>query len=255
MRRKLFAKVPEITALFWITKVLTTGMGETTSDYLAHWLNPVVAVALAGVGLVAALALQFSARRYVAWIYWLAVIMVSIFGTMAADAVHVVLGVLYLTSTVVFSIALAAIFGTWYAVEKTLSIHSIDTPRRETFYWATVLTTFALGTAVGDLTAATMHLGYLLSGAVFAVAIAVPLLAFRGFKLNATVAFWFAYIVTRPLGASFADWAAVVHGRGGLGFGYGPVSLWMTVVILGFVAYVAFSRRDVQSRDSEQSAA
>jgi uncharacterized membrane-anchored protein len=245
--RRFAAKVPEITALFWITKVLTTGMGETTSDYLAHWLNPMVAVGLAGVGLVLALALQFSTRRYVAWIYWLAVVMVSIFGTMAADGLHVVLGVSYLTSTIFFSVALGVVFAVWYASEKTLSIHRIDTSRREAFYWVTVLTTFALGTATGDLTAATMHLGYLVSGVVFAVAIAVPLLGFRGFGLNATFAFWFAYIATRPLGASFADWAAAVPGRGGLGFGYGPVSLWMTVAILGFVGYVAVSRRDVQA--------
>jgi uncharacterized membrane-anchored protein len=245
--RQMAAKVPAITLIFWVTKILTTGMGETTSDYLAHVLDPVVAVGLAGVGLVIALAAQFAARRYVAWIYWAAVVMVSIFGTMAADAVHVVLGVPYVASTVFFSVALAVILAAWYASERTLSIHSIRTPRREAFYWATVLTTFALGTAAGDMTAATMHLGYLVSGAVFAVLIALPLLAWWRFGLNSTVAFWAAYIVTRPLGASFADWSAVLHSRGGLGFGYGPVSLVMAVVILGFVGYLAVSRRDVQS--------
>lgn len=242
----LAAKVPGITLIFWVTKILTTGMGETTSDYLAHLIDPAIAVGLAGVGLVAALALQFSMRRYVAWAYWTAVVMVSIFGTMAADAVHVVLGVPYVASAAFFSVALGVIFAVWYASERTLSIHSITTRRREAFYWATVLTTFALGTAVGDLTAATMHLGYVVSGVAFALLIAVPLLAFWRFKLNATVAFWFAYVLTRPLGASFADWSAVSHARGGLGLGHGPVSLWMGIVIVILVGYVAMSRRDVQ---------
>jgi uncharacterized membrane-anchored protein len=249
--RLLAVKVPEITLIFWITKVLTTGMGETTSDYLAHALNPLAAVALAGVGLILALAMQFSMRRYVAWVYWLAVVMVSIFGTMAADVLHVGLGVPYIASALFFSLGLGLIFAVWYRSERTLSIHSIVSRRREALYWATVLTTFALGTAVGDMTAGTMHLGYLLSGAVFAALMIVPLLA-RRLGLNATFAFWFAYIVTRPLGASFADWAAVPASRGGLGLGYGPVSIWMTVAILAFVTYVAVSRRDIQQpRDGE----
>nr|WP_322780467.1 hypothetical protein [Frankia sp. Cas4] len=239
------SKVPEVTAYFWITKVLTTGMGETTSDYLAHQLSPMIAVGLAGVCLAAALALQFYVRRYVVWIYWTAVVMVSVFGTMAADVLHVGLGIPYLVSTAFFMIALAAIFTVWYMSEKTLSIHSIHTRRREAFYWATVMATFALGTALGDMTATTAHLGYFSSGVMFAVLMAVPALAYRLAGLNGIFAFWFAYIVTRPLGASFADWMGVSHGRGGLELGTGPVSLVLAIVIVGFVSFLAVTRRDV----------
>jgi uncharacterized membrane-anchored protein len=241
----MLSKVPEVTAYFWVIKVLTTGMGETTSDYLAHRLGPIVAVGLAGVVLAAALALQLSVRRYVAWIYWSAVVMVSVFGTMAADVLHVGLGVPYVVSTAFFVVALAAIFALWYVSEKTLSIHSIFTWRREVFYWATVMATFALGTAAGDMTAVSIHLGYLTSGVMFAVLMAVPALAYWRLGLNPVFAFWFAYVVTRPLGASFADWLGVSHARGGLALGTGPVSLALTVVILGFVGYLAMSRKDV----------
>ncbi|MDH6575154.1 hypothetical protein [Kitasatospora sp. MAP5-34] len=252
--RHALSKVPEVTALFWIIKVLTTGMGETTSDYLANQLlGPPVAVCLAGVALVAALGLQFYVRRYVAWIYWLAIVMVSVFGTMAADVLHVGLGVPYIASTTFFVLALAAVLGLWYTTEKTLSIHSIHTRRREMFYWATVMTTFALGTAAGDLTAVPLHLGYFSSGVMFAVLFAVPALGFWLFRLNAIVAFWFAYIVTRPFGASFADWAGVPHSRGGLALGTGPVSLAVAVVILGLVGYLAVSRKDIATGGPQHS--
>lgn len=144
--RRATTKVPELTLYFWITKILTTGMGETTSDYLTHRLDPMIAVALTGVVLVAALVLQFSIRRYIAGVYWLAVVMVSVFGTMAADVLHVGLGISYLVSSVFFVVVLAAVFATWQKTEQTLSVHSIFTRRREAFYWATVLATFALGT-------------------------------------------------------------------------------------------------------------
>ncbi|MDF3289945.1 COG4705 family protein [Streptomyces silvisoli] len=243
--RHAMSKVPEVTAYFWIIKVLTTGMGETTSDYLARVLNPMVAVGIAGLALVAALALQFSARRYVSWVYWLAVTMVSVFGTMAADVLHVGLGIPYFASTAFYVLVLAGIFAAWYASEKTLSIHSIHTRRRELFYWATVMATFALGTAAGDMTAVTMKLGYFSSGVMFAVLIAIPALAYWKLGLNEIFAFWFAYIVTRPLGASFADWMGVPTRRGGLNLGTGPVSLGLAVVIGLFVAYMAVSRKDV----------
>jgi uncharacterized membrane-anchored protein len=171
--------------------------------------------------------------------------MVSVFGTMAADVLHVGLHIPYLVSTPFFMVVLAVVFVVWHKVEGTLSIHSIHTRRREAFYWATVLATFALGTAAGDLTATTAGLGYLGSGVMFAVVIAIPALACRRFGLNAIFAFWFAYIVTRPLGASFADWMAVSHHRGGLALGLGPVSLGWTIVIFGFVAFLAVTRRDV----------
>lgn len=244
--RSPLTKVPEVTVYFWIIKVLTTGMGETTSDYFVHRLVPTLAVTLAGICLAASLALQFSARRYVTWIYWLAVVMVSVFGTMAADVLHIQFGVPYLASTTFFTIALAVIFATWYASEGTLSIHSVYTRRREAFYWAAVLTTFALGTAAGDMTAITLRLGFFSSGVLFAVVIAVPAVAHWRFGLNAILAFWFAYIVTRPLGASFADWLALPPRRGGLGLGTGPVSLGLTVLIVGFVSYLAVTGKDVK---------
>src|SRR5205823_11208944 len=151
---RVMRKVPEVTIYFWIIKLLSTAMGESTSDYLVYHVNPYIAVALGSLGLIASLVLQLLVRRYVAWIYWLAVVMVAIFGTMAADVVHIVLGIPYLVSTICFSIALIVSFYVWYKIEKTLSIHSIYTPRRELFYWITVITTFALGTAAGDMTAA-----------------------------------------------------------------------------------------------------
>jgi uncharacterized membrane-anchored protein len=245
MARHAMSKVPEVTVYFWITKVLTTGMGETTSDFLAHQLDPIIAVGLAGIVLAAVLVLQFKARRYVPWIYWATVVMVSVFGTMAADILHVGLGVPYIASTTFFVVVLAAIFAVWYASEKTLSIHSIHTSRRELFYWATVMATFALGTAAGDMTAVTMHLGYFSSGVMFAVLFALPALAYRLFGLNEIFAFWFAYVVTRPFGASFADWIGVSKARGGLGLGTGPVSLVLAVVIVGFVGYLTVSRKEV----------
>jgi uncharacterized membrane-anchored protein len=241
---QLMRKVPEITVYFWIIKLLTTAMGEVTSDYLAHLLNPIIAVAIGGIGLVAALVLQFSVRRYVAWIYWLAAAMVAVFGTMAADVLHVGFGVPYIVSSTLFLVALIAIFVIWYRSEKTLSIHSIYTRRREMFYWATIIATFAFGTATGDMTATTIGLGYFSSGVLFAVLIAVPALAYWLFGLNEIVAFWLAYILTRPLGASFADWVGRSRSLGGLGLGTGSVSLCLTILIIGFVGYLTVTHKD-----------
>ncbi len=244
--RHPLSKVPQVTVIFWITKVLTTGMGEATSDYLAHRLGPFIAAGLGFIALVASLAVQLRARRYLAWVYWTAVVMVAVFGTMAADGLHIELHVPYAVSTPFFAVALAVIFALWYRSEKTLSIHSIYTRRREMFYWATVLATFALGTAAGDLTAVTLHLGYLTSGIFFTVVIAIPAVGYWRFNLNPILAFWFAYIVTRPLGASYADWLALPRSWGGLDLGRGPVSLGLTLVIAGFVAYLASTHRDVE---------
>ena len=222
-------------------KLLTTGMGETTSDFLAHQMNPIFAVALGGGGLTVALLLQFAARRYIPWVYWLAVIMVAIFGTMAADAIHVGLGVPYTISTAGFAVALVVIFAVWYLSERTLSIHRIFTFRRELFYWATVMTTFALGTAAGDMTASTLGLGYFTSGLLFAALFALPAIAYWRLGLNEIGAFWVAYILTRPLGASFADWIGRSRDLGGVGFGTGQISLVLTILIIGFVAYLTVS--------------
>jgi uncharacterized membrane-anchored protein len=234
-------KVPEITAYFWLAKVLTTGMGEATSDYATDRIGWPIATGLAGLGLVLALAAQFRTRRCVTGVYWLAVVMVSVFGTMAADAVHAFLDLPFWASTTCYALVTMAVFGTWYAVEKTLSIHSITTWRREAFYWATVLATFALGTAVGDWTASTLKMGYLTAGIMFAVIIVVPAVAHRWFGLAAVPAFWFAYVITRPLGASFADWFGFPRWDHGLDFGTGTVSLVSTIVIVGLVSYLAFT--------------
>ncbi len=250
--RRAAVKVPEVTVAFWIAKALTTAMGESTSDFLVHRLPPVLAVALGAVALAVALTIQFKAKRYVPWKYWLAVAMVGVFGTMAADVLHVGFGVPYLVSTTFFAVALAVIFLSWHATERTLSIHSIYTPRREFFYWAAVMATFALGTAAGDMTAVTLHLGYLASGVLFAAVIAVPPVGYRWFSLNPIFAFWFAYIITRPLGASFADWFGVSHARGGLDLGTGPVSLVLALAIAALVVHMTANSPDAaHSRHTE----
>jgi uncharacterized membrane-anchored protein len=236
--------VPEVTAFFWIVKALTTAMGESTSDFLVHSLIPQVAVVLGGIAFAIALYIQLSKDRYVPWAYWLAVAMVGVFGTMCADVLHVGLGVPYVASTIFFAVALFAVFRTWQRSEGTLSIHSIRTPRRELFYWAAVVATFALGTAAGDLTAVTFGLGYFGSVVLFAAVIAIPTLGYFRYRMNPILAFWFAYVVTRPLGASFADWLGKPSESGGLGLGNGVVSLLLTAMIAGFVAYLSVTGRD-----------
>ena len=239
-------KVPEVFLIFWIIKLLTTAMGESTSDYLVHALNPAIAVIIGGIGFAIAMILQLKTKHYIAWIYWLAVTMVAIFGTMAADVLHIGLGIPYLTSTIFFSVALTLIFIIWYKTEKTLSIHSIFSRKRELFYWAAVLATFALGTAAGDMTASTLGLGYLNSGILFALLIAIPAIAWSVFKMNAIVSFWFAYIVTRPLGASFADWFGRSHDLGGIGFGTDKTSIVLGILIITCVIYVSITKVDVK---------
>ena len=246
-------KVPEITVLFWVIKVLTTAMGEATSDFLVFQIDPVIAVILGAVGLAIAMALQLLARRYIPAIYWLAVAMVAVFGTMGADVVHIGLGVPYVVSTVFFSLCLAVIFCIWYLTERTLSIHSIYTPRRELFYWATVMATFALGTAAGDMTASTMGLGYFTSGVMFGILFVLPALGYRLIRLNPILAFWIAYVLTRPFGASFADWAGKAQNLSGLGLGTGGVSVVLTIVIVILVGYLTVTRKDVERAGSAAS--
>lgn len=243
-RRPRYSKVPEVTAAFWAIKALTTGMGESTSDFMVHSMVPEIAVFLGGLAFAGAMYLQLSTDRYVPWAYWLAVAMVGVFGTMCADVLHVGLGVPYLVSTLFYAIILALVFRTWQRSEGTLSIHSIHTPRRELFYWAAVLSTFALGTAAGDLTAVTFGLGYFASGLLFAAVIAIPALGCFRFGMNPILAFWFAYVVTRPLGASFADWLAVSPERGGLGLGTGLISFLLACCIAIGVAYLTWTRAD-----------
>lgn len=237
-------KVPEITAWFWIAKVASTGMGEALADFVYFRYGTLITGAFGAILLVGALALQFRARRYNTWIYWLAVVAVSVTGTMAADGLHIVVGLSYAVTTVLCAAILAAIFVIWYMTEGTLSIHSIRTVRREAFYWATVMATFALGTALGDLTAYTMKIGFFTSAVLFLVVIAIPLVAHWKLGMGPVLAFWFAYTVTRPLGASVADWLAVPHRVGGLDWGRGNVAMLLTVPILIAVAYMALTRID-----------
>jgi uncharacterized membrane-anchored protein len=213
----------------------------------AHTLAPPVAVGLGALGVAAALAAQLWAGRYRAGVYWFAVVMVSVFGTMAADMLHVGIGIPYPVSTAAFAAALGVVSVVWWRSEGTLSIHTVTAGRSELFYWATVLATFALGTAVGDLTAATLGWGYLASGLAFAATIAVPGLLFRYAMLGPITAFWAAYVLTRPVGASFADWMGVSTARGGLGWGTGLVTLAWAAVIVALVAYLAVARRDTES--------
>lgn len=244
MQNIMLRKVPEIIVLFWVVKILTTGMGETTSDFLVKSIDPVIAVALGGIGFVLSLALQLYVKKYIPWIYWLAVTMVAIFGTMGADVLHVQFGVPYLISTLFFAVCLTLIFVIWYKIEGTLSIHSITTRRREIFYWLTVITTFALGTALGDMTATTLNLGFFNSGILFTILFVFPLILYRFFKVNEVITFWFAYIVTRPLGASFADWIGRPKELSGLGFGTGQISLILAILIIIFVTYLTISHKD-----------
>jgi uncharacterized membrane-anchored protein len=240
-------RVPEIVVAFWVLKGLSTAMGEATSDYLVHTIDPVVAVLLGFVAFVVALGLQFRAARYVAWTYWFAVAMVGVFGTMAADVVHVQFGVPYTASSLLYGAVLAAVFLSWQQTEKTLSIHSINTPRREAFYWAAVAATFAAGTAVGDFTAYTLGLGYWTSVLLFAGLIAIPAIGYRWFGWNAVLSFWLAYVVTRPLGASIADGLGKAKDLGGLGIGDGTVALVCALLMLVIVTYLAQTKADTQT--------
>jgi uncharacterized membrane-anchored protein len=239
--RHTYSKVPAVTAWFWVVKALTTAMGESTSDWLVHLLVPEIAVVLGAIAFAVALYIQFTKDRYIPACYWFAVAMVGVFGTMAADVLHVGLGVPYIASTIFYAIVLAVVFWAWYLVEGTLSIHSIHTPRRELFYWATVLATFALGTAAGDLTAYTLGLGYFGSIWLFAAIIAIPALGYFRFGMGSILSFWFAYVVTRPLGASVADWLGKPDG---VGLGTGLVSVLFAAAIALIVRHLARTGKD-----------
>ena len=244
-RQPLAPKVPEIAALFWILKLLTTGMGEAMSDFLGQHSVP-IAGAIGFFGLILALRLQLRRREYSAPVYWFAVMMVAVFGTMVADGIRDGAGIGYAVTTPLFAAVVGLIFWLWYRSEGTLSIHSINTRRREGFYWAAVLATFALGTAAGDLTAMSLHLGFLDSALLFAALIAVPALGWWRGWMNPILAFWAAYVITRPLGASIADWFSKPHANSGLGLGDGLVSAIALVIFIALVAYAAITKRDVQ---------
>jgi uncharacterized membrane-anchored protein len=241
----LAAKVPEITLLFWVVKILTTCGGEAVSDYLAlgnRLVGSVVEVGLMAV----ALLWQFRTRRYTAVAYWFLAYAIAIFGTGVSDALHLFVGIPYTGTTLLWAAVLALTFWLWYRSEGTLSIHSIVTRRREAYYWAVVFATFALGTALGDFTATVLGLGYLASGIMFFFIILIPAVFWSRFGLNAIAAFWFAYVVTRPLGASFADYLGRSRSLSGLGLGSGRVAVVVAVLVAVLVAYLAVTRHDIQ---------
>jgi uncharacterized membrane-anchored protein len=246
---QVISKVPDATAAFWIAKLLSTAMGESVSDALGHLIGHVPAVVVGALAFAAALVTQLRCRRYSTWAYWITVAMVGIFGTMAADIMHGI-GLTLPMSTALYATILCGVFIGWYRFEKTLSIHSIYTRRRELFYWGAVLATFALGTAAGDLTASTFRLGYLASAILFLIVIAVPTVGYWKFGMNSVLAFWFAYIITRPVGASFADWMAAPVRRSGLGWGTTWVGGVLAFAVLGCIAFMARTGRDKELRTS-----
>ncbi|MGI5439597.1 hypothetical protein ACQEV4_20095 [Streptomyces shenzhenensis] len=246
-RRSRWNKVPEVTVYFWVIKVLCTTVGETAADLL----NQKAGLGLTGVSvltsalLAVVLVVQFRTRAYRAAVYWTAVALISVVGTLISDNLTDNMGVPLETSTTVFAVALAVVFGIWYRRERTLSIHSIDTGAREAFYWLAVLFTFALGTAAGDLVAERMNLGYWLSAVLFALAIAAVGVAHFALGLDAVLSLWIAYILTRPLGASVGDYLSQPTGDGGLGLGTVVTSALFLAVILGLVTYLTVTRKDV----------
>ena len=239
------AKVPEVIFVFWVVKILTTAGGEATSDYLKSWGNirgggTEVLVFLVG------LVLQFGTRRYRALAYWSLAFAIAIFGTGVSDFLHLDVHIPYAGTTLLWAVVLVTIFWLWQRNEGTLSIHSITTQRREAFYWATVFATFALGTALGDFTATSLNLGYLASGILFGVLILLPALAWWRLGLNSIAAFWMSYVLTRPLGASFADYLNKPRALSGANFGDGPTAVAFAAAVFVLVLYLAVGRPDIQ---------
>jgi uncharacterized membrane-anchored protein len=248
-------KVPEVTLYFWIIKILCTTVGETAADLLNENLglgltNTTYIMAAA---LIAVLVFQFRSRKYVPGIYWLAVVLISVVGTLFSDNLVDNLGVQLQTTTIAFAAILACVFGAWYWSERTLSVHTIVTSKREAFYWLAILFTFALGTSAGDLVAEKLELGYLPSVGIFAGAIALVTLAHFRFKLNAILAFWIAYVLTRPLGASIGDFLSQPTSETGLGLGTILTSVIFLSAILALVVYLTISKRDLIAVSAEEA--
>src|SRR3954467_8204753 len=245
--RQMLNKVPEVTFYFWVIKVLCTTVGETASDYLSDnvGLGLTKTTYITATALIVTLVFQFRLRRYVAPVYWLGIVLISVVGTQITDNLTDNHGVSLVTTTTIFSVVLAIVFAIWWGIERTLSIHTIYTTRREGFYWLAGLFTFALGTAAGDLTAERLNVGYAWSVAIFAGAIALVTIAHYRFRLNAVLAFWIAYILTRPLGASIGDELSQARKDGGLGLGTSVTSALFLAAILVVVTYLALTKRDV----------
>jgi uncharacterized membrane-anchored protein len=249
-------KVPEVTLFFWLIKIMATTVGETFADYLNETLGfgltktSVVMTVL----LLMALAMQFITRKYIPVAYWLAVVLISVVGTLITDNLTDNLGLPLQTATIIFAIALAVVFAIWFASEKTLSIHSIVTTRREIFYWLTILFTFALGTAAGDLFSETYQLGYGLSALIFGALIAAVAIARFGFKVSEVTTFWAAYILTRPLGASIGDYMSQSKDDSGIGLGTTTTSAIFLVLIFLLVGYLAITRVDATEKKLREKA-
>lgn len=239
VRPDMLNKVPEVTIAFWLIKIMATTVGETAADFLSGNLHlGLTNTTLVMLGLlVVALVFQFRSRRYVPAIYWLAVLLISVAGTLITDNLTDNLGVSLWISTIAFTVLMAASFTTWYAVEKTLSIHTITTTRREAFYWTTILVTFALGTAAGDLISEQLHLGYLKSAFLFGGLIGLVVIARLVFTANAIAAFWIAYVLTRPLGASIGDLLTAPRSDGGLGIPTNVITAAFISCMVGLVIW------------------
>jgi len=243
-QQPLAAKVPEVTALFWVIKISTTAAGEAISDMFVNnkKLGVVVEVSM----FVVALFLQFAARRYAAIPYWFLALAIATAGTGVADTMHLVLGMPYAVTSAFWLAVLAAVFYLWNRSEHTLDIHSITTNRREKYYWAVVFATFCLGTALGDFAATTLGLGYLASAFFFTGVILIPWAGWRLLNWNSIFSFWFAYVITRPVGASFADYFSKGHAVSGLDLGDWQTALVLTAIVVALVAYTARARYDIQ---------
>jgi uncharacterized membrane-anchored protein len=253
--REMLNKVPEITIYFWIIKILCTTVGETAADFLNTNLGfglTNTSIVMSAV-LIAVLAVQFRKRKYVPGIYWLAVVLISVVGTLVSDNLTDNFGVSLVTTTIAFAIALAITFAVWYWKERTLSIHSIVTSRREAFYWLAILFTFALGTSAGDLTAEKLNVGYANSVLLFGGLIAVVAFAHYRFKLNAILAFWIAYVLTRPLGASIGDYMSQSRHDGGLALGTTGTSAIFLTTILGLVMFLTVTKADRTERRADRT--
>jgi uncharacterized membrane-anchored protein len=244
--RRMLNKVPLVTLFFWIIKILATTVGETGADFLNFNLGfGLTRTSLVATGLlIAALAIQFRRVRYVPWVYWIAVVFLSVVGTLITDNLTDNLGVSLYVSTAIFMVALALTFFAWHRRENTLSIHAVTTTRREAFYWAAILFTFALGTAAGDLVSEQLGLGYALSGMIFGGMIALITLGYYARWLNAVFAFWAAYVLTRPLGASIGDFLTQAHKDGGLALSTTSVSAAFLAIIIALVAYLTVTQAD-----------
>ena len=247
--RQMLNKVPEVTLYFWIIKILCTTVGETAADFLNTNLNLGLTGTtwVMGALLLVALGFQFKSRRYVPGVYWINVVLISVVGTLITDNLTDNFGVSLVTTTIVFSIILALVFVAWFVSEQTLSIHSIYTARREAFYWLAVLFTFALGTAAGDLAAERLNLGYWRSAVMFGTLIAIVTVAHLRFKLNAVLAFWIAYLLTRPLGASLGDYLSLPRDEGGLNLGTVGTSALFLVAILALVIFLTITKTDMSA--------